>query len=137
MANSSRVAGFGYLTLSVMGGKSGKIAARNGKVWQWMAQWAAKTARCGNGWHSGRQKRQGVAMDGTVGGKNGKVWWGCGHLHALSRRLCPGPHGAEPACLPCCVVVQGASGVGWRHLGRTNLPYEGVGCQGGGRVGGD
>jgi hypothetical protein len=35
-------AGMGNLTFGVMGGKSGTI-------WQ----------RCGNGWHDGRQKRQG------------------------------------------------------------------------------
>src|SRR5690348_18416956 len=112
MANSSRVAGFGNLTLRVMGGKSGKIAARNGKVWQWMAQWAAKTARCGNGWHSGRQKRQGVARDGTGAGKNGRGGWGCGHLHALSRGLCQGRPGPEPAGWPAWGVVKVARGGG-------------------------
>ena len=25
----------------------GTVGGKNGKVWQWMAQWAAKTARCG------------------------------------------------------------------------------------------
>jgi hypothetical protein len=54
MPNSSQFAAPGNVTLRVMGGKSGKIAARNGKD---------------------------VAMDGKVGGKNGKDGWGCGGIH--------------------------------------------------------
>jgi hypothetical protein len=54
MPNSSRFAAFGHLTVDVLGGKSGTIAARNGNE---------------------------VAMDGTVGGKNGKVRRGNGQLH--------------------------------------------------------
>ena len=49
MLDSSRFAGIANVTFRAMGGKSGKIAARNGKD---------------------------VATDGTVGGKNGNVWRG-------------------------------------------------------------
>jgi hypothetical protein len=54
MPNSSRFAAKGNVTFDVLGGKSGKIAARNGNE---------------------------VATDGTVGGKNGKVRRGNGQLH--------------------------------------------------------
>jgi hypothetical protein len=40
--NSSRAGRIGNLTFRVMGGKSGKIAARNGND---VARWMAKTAR--------------------------------------------------------------------------------------------
>jgi hypothetical protein len=46
MPNSSRVAGIGNLTFRVMGGKGGKIAARNGNN---VARWMAKAARMGWG----------------------------------------------------------------------------------------
>jgi hypothetical protein len=47
--DSSRFAGIANVTFRAMGGKSGKIVARNGKD---------------------------VATDGTVSGKNGNVWRG-------------------------------------------------------------
>jgi hypothetical protein len=60
IAAFKRFAARNYVTLRVMGGKSGKIAARNGNE---------------------------VAIDGKVGGKNGKVRRRNGHLHAASTPL--------------------------------------------------
>jgi hypothetical protein len=58
--HSSRVTGIGNLTFRVMGGKSGKIAARNGKE---------------------------VAMDGKFGGKNGNVLRDAVALHTCEPAL--------------------------------------------------
>src|SRR5579859_4511458 len=58
MPHSSRFAGMGHLTFRVMGGKSGTIAATNGKKWQ-----------------GERQKRQGWA--GMGGDGRG---FGCVHV---------------------------------------------------------
>jgi hypothetical protein len=53
-ADFKRFAACANVTFRFMGGNNGKIAARNGNE---------------------------VATDGTVGGKNGKVWWVRGHVH--------------------------------------------------------
>jgi hypothetical protein len=60
MSNSSGFAARMSVTLRVMGGKSGKIAARNGND---------------------------VATSGKVGGKNGKGGRGCGGIHAGARAV--------------------------------------------------
>jgi hypothetical protein len=49
MPNSSRFAARGNVTFGGMGGKSGK-----------------KRQESGNGWHGGRQKRQGFVWDATT-----------------------------------------------------------------------
>jgi hypothetical protein len=94
MPHSSRFARIDNVTLRVMGGKSGKIAARNGKD---------------------------VATDGTVGGKNGNGSWGCGHVHDARVAVAIGRWWASLARYG---VVRGAGDARWRRVGRTKLPWK-------------
>ena len=38
-----------------------------------------------SGWQKRQDRGKEVARNGTVGGKNGTIWWGCGGTHAVSR----------------------------------------------------